>query len=170
MRSFKFLAAALVASAIALPAQAVVLNWSASLDQAQEIPAPIPVPGATGMGLGTIDTGTGDFTWTITYSGLSGPATGLHVHGPAAPGSSAGVQVNVGAISGLGTPAVGTTLLSDQQIDDVVNGLWYINIHTALNGSGELRGQINVAAVPLPAALPMGIFALGLLGLMRRHA
>jgi hypothetical protein len=65
-------------------------------------------------------------------AGLSGPLSGIHFHGPAAPGVNAGVQVNIGAIIGLlPNPNIGSTTINAQQITDLLAGNWYINLHTA---------------------------------------
>ena len=46
----------------------------------------------------------------------------------------------------------------------IQNGLSYFNIHTTINGGGEIRGQL--APAPLPAALPLFATGLGVLGLL----
>jgi hypothetical protein len=51
----------------------------------------------------------------------------------------------------------------------LLGGATYFNIHTVMNGGGEIRGQLN--PVPLPTALPLfatGLGALGLLGWRRK--
>lgn len=164
----KTIVASVLAIGLMAPAaQAIVIPWSATLDQAQEVPAPTAVPGAGGVASGTVDTVTGDLTWMITFSGLSGAATGMHFHGPAAPGATAGVQVNIGNISGLTSPSNGSTVISQSQVSDLRNDLWYINVHTALNAPGEIRGQVD--AVPVPAALPLMVAGIGALALFSRH-
>lgn len=86
---------------------------------------------------------------------------GLHFHGPAAPGTNAGVVVNIGNISGLSNPSVGSTTVTAEDVAEILAGLWYINLHTALNPSGEIRGQVSVGApVPLPGAAPLALGAL----------
>lgn len=164
-------AAALVA-ALATSAPAAVVGWTAKLDQAQEVLQPPlgAVPDAEGMGKGTLDTLTGMLTWTITYQNLSGPAVGLHFHAPGAPGVNAPVVVNVGTISGLLSPTSGSATLSTDDVTDFLAGLFYINVHTALNPSGEIRGQ--VAPVPLPAAAGLmlaGVLSLAGLGVARKR-
>lgn len=129
-------------------AQAAIINLSASLDSTQEV----PVNASLGTGTASIifDDVSNQLDWNIVFSGLSGAATAAHFHGPAAPGVNAGVQVNIGAISGLTSPMIGSTTISDTQEADLLAGLWYINIHTAMFPGGEIRGQVQV--VPLPAA------------------
>ena len=113
-------------------------NFSADLTGGQEVP-PVTTP-ARGSTTATLDGSTLDYT--VQFSGLSGPATGAHFHGPAAPGQNAGVQVNIGQ-AGLASPIKGRAQLTDQQVADLKAGRLYVNIHTARNPNGELRGQVT---------------------------
>ena len=47
-------------------------------------------------------------SWDISWSDLSGPVTGMHFHGPADFGMVAGIQVDIGAISGLTGSSIGS--------------------------------------------------------------
>ncbi len=80
-------------------------------------------------------------SWTISYTGLSGPVTAAHFHGPAMPGENAPVALPIVARN-LGTPIQGSAVLTPEQVADFLAGKWYINLHTAANPDGELRGQI----------------------------
>jgi hypothetical protein len=113
--------------------------------------ATITTPPLDGAQAGTTSTGTGSATitydeatnllsWDITYSGLSGPPTVAHFHGPAVPGVSAGVQV---PITVTASPLIGSATITDEQEADLLAGLYYVNIHTALNPGGEIRGQVT---------------------------
>ena len=102
------------------------------------------VPPNTSAGTGTADldydAASKKLSWKITYSGLSGPATAAHFHGPAAAGANAGVKV---PIANPGTsPVEGSATLTDEQAADLTGGKYYINIHTAANPGGEIRGQV----------------------------
>ena len=163
----KFLVSSAILVALSATANAATLSWTAILDQAQEVPTPVAVSGASGSGFGTIDTVSGLLSWTISWAGLSGLAGGAHFHAPAAPGSTAGVAVNVGNISGLTPPTTGSAILAPFQVTAFVDGLYYINVHTALNPGGEIRGQVGVAAVPLPAAAPLLLGGLAAFGALR---
>jgi hypothetical protein len=151
-------------------AEAITVPWTATLDQLQEIPTPVSVPGASGSAFGTIDTETGLLAWTLAFAGLSGPPVAAHFHAPGAPGETAPVFVDIGAISGLDSPSVGSTTIALAAAQQLLDGLFYINVHTALNPTGEIRGQ--VAPIPLPAALPLALAACALLGSLafRRRA
>ena len=102
-------------------------------------------PPNTSVGKGTADIdydgATKKLSWKLTYSGLSGPATAAHFHGPAEPGKNAGVAV---AIPNAGTsPVSGSATLTDAQAADLMAGKYYVNIHTAANPGGEIRGQVT---------------------------
>jgi hypothetical protein len=115
-------------------------SFHASLSGAQEVP---PVAGSgTASADFKLDPATKTLTWTVTYSGLSSDAVASHIHGPAAMGANAGVEVNL-APNGMASPLTGSAVLTDAQITDLSSGNTYINIHTANNKGGEIRGQIT---------------------------
>jgi hypothetical protein len=96
---------------------------------------------ATGTADIDYDAATKKLSWKVTYSGLSGPATAAHFHGPAEPGKNAGVAV---AIPNAGTsPVEGSATLTDAQAADLMAGKYYVNIHTSANPGGEIRGQVT---------------------------
>jgi CHRD domain len=125
------------AAVLATAAFADTVSYKADLNGAQEVP---PVTGgATGSAEVTYDATSKKLTWTVTYSGLTGPATAAHFHGPAEAGKNAGVAV---AIAGTASPLEGSATLTDAQAADLTSGKWYVNVHTAANKSGEIRGQV----------------------------
>jgi hypothetical protein len=134
----KLLSSALAALAIvATAALADTTSYKADLKGAQEVP-PVSGGGAGSADL-TYDTSTKKVTWKVTFSGLTGPATAAHFHGPAEVGKNAGVAV---AIPGTSSPLEGSATLTDAQSADLAAGKWYVNIHTAANKGGEIRGQV----------------------------
>jgi len=132
----------LAASAVLFAAGAAS---AATLHFATTLRGPGEVPPNTTTGTGevsaTLDTATKSFSYKVTYSGLTGPATMAHFHGPAAPGVNAPPVVPV-PTSALANPMVGSATLDDGQIADLEAGKWYFNIHTAANPGGEIRGQL----------------------------
>ncbi len=104
---------------------------------------------APGEGIDSEGTGTGEFTfdpadntldYTITYAGLTGPAGAAHIHGPADPGGNAPPVV---PFADAASPITGTATLTDQQVTELMDGKYYVNVHTAAHGGGEIRGQIT---------------------------
>jgi hypothetical protein len=102
-------------------------------------------PPNTSAGKGTADidydAATKKLSWKLTYSGLSGPATAAHFHGPAEPGKNAGVAVAIP--NATSSPAEGSATLTDAQAADLMAGKYYVNVHTAANPGGEIRGQVT---------------------------
>jgi hypothetical protein len=126
-------AVALVAGA----AHAETIKFHADLNGASEVPANTET--GKGMAMATLDTATKAFTYEVTYSGLTGPATAAHFHGPAMPGANAGPVV---PLTVSPSPIKGTATLTDAQIADLRAGRWYVNVHTMKHGPGEIRGQV----------------------------
>lgn len=154
------------AGLLAGAAQAEIITYEFEIDVEQAVPAPdIDGFNPSGFGVVNVDTDLMTIDWTITYEGLTGPivAPGAHFHGPALPGETAGIEVFL-TDGDPAEPASGTLIgsadLSLQQLSDVTEGLWYVNIHTAQNPSGEIRGQV----VPTPGAFAL----LGLAGIAAR--
>jgi hypothetical protein len=88
----------------------------------------------------TFDTASKKLSWKGSVSGLSGPATAAHFHS-GEPGKNGGVAVPIaGADKGA---FEGSATLTDAQADELLAGKWYVNVHTAANKGGEVRGQVT---------------------------
>ena len=129
---------AAAALAVAPAAQAEVLYFESVLEPENEVP-PANSPGG-GLANFTYDTVTKMFSWTVTYAMLTGPVTGAHIHGPADEGKNAGILIPFPAVA---TPITGSMTLTDAQAAEMMAGKWYVNIHTAANPGGEVRGVIE---------------------------
>jgi hypothetical protein len=109
----------------------------------QQVVPPVQTS-ATGIADFTFDPGTRVVTWTITYSGLSGPATMAHFHGPAAEGKNGPVMI---WLSKQGSPAEspisGQATLTPEQAQQFAVGELYVNVHTQARPAGEIRGQVK---------------------------
>ena len=146
-------------------AHATLINLSAALDCAQaSAGAGTCAAGGTGTGAATItlDDVTNLLSWDITWSGLSAPAAAQHFHGPALPNQNGGVRVAVGSVS----PEIGSATITPIFATELLNGLWYLNIHKASFGGGEIRGQV---LVPEPGTLSLIGLALATAGLFGRR-
>jgi hypothetical protein len=149
-------AALAVAMALAANAQSSAAKFGATLKGASEIP-PVDLK-ATGTAAFTVS-GT-SVNYKITASGLSGDATGAHIHlgGPTANGPVVvpfpAKAINNGpngsvTISGSFTsadikPQTNPTVTNlDELLGQMRAGNTYVNIHTAAHPPGEIRGQIS---------------------------
>ncbi len=82
------------------------------------------------------------------FTDLTGPATAMHIHGVAPAGTSAGVLVSLEPYSfpaadpSKGGVIFGNVPFPTDQVSNLLAGLTYVNVHTALNPGGEIRGQL----------------------------
>ncbi len=67
------------------------------------------------------------------YRGLPSAATASHIHGPSVSTKNAGILHH----------------LTPTQITNLLAGDLYVNVHTANNPSGEIRGQLCPTIIPL---------------------
>ncbi len=160
------------------------VGFTAVLNTTQEIPRPTIPAGLNPSGTGNFGyvlnpAGTVDLGFRITVDALSGPITGAHFH-LGAPGEPGGVirgftpeEINGNTIKGRWKdtdPAPLTRERRRQLFSDSI----YVNIHTTLNGPGEIRGQVqfttpfnpgpaianvNVSRRIVPVGAPVRIFA-----------
>jgi hypothetical protein len=123
-------------------------TFVATLIGANEVP-PKAVPGT---GSATIVKENGTYTYTITYTGMTGALTGGHIHGPAAAGVNATVIVPFnnapgaaasGTLTGTFTSTNNVAITNDSLDVLMRTGNAYVNLHTSANGGGEIRGQLS---------------------------
>ena len=122
---------------VVLAGPASAEKFKATLDGKSEVPP--TTSAAKGTADIDYDPATKKVTWTITYSGLTGPPTAAHFHGPAEPGKNAAVAVPIPNPDS--SPVQGSATLTAAQAAEFEAGKYYVNIHTAANPGGEIRGQ-----------------------------
>ncbi|HEY1103683.1 MAG TPA: CHRD domain-containing protein [Burkholderiaceae bacterium] len=129
---------------LAVLAGCIVIPFSsrATFDVALSADQEVPPVMATGSGRleGSYDKITRVFTWKLSYAGLSGQPTAAHFHGPARAGANAGIAL--GLANPVTNPSQGQATLTTEQGSELMAGQWYINVHTAINPGGEVRGQL----------------------------
>ncbi|MEP6955248.1 MAG: DUF1800 family protein [Chthoniobacterales bacterium] len=115
-----------------------------------------PQTGVVSNGAGTSSLRlSADETFAIistSYSGLTGPLSGAHIHGPADPGQAGGILFDIdqatpqsdGTLLWVFVP-VGTNTVADI-VNAIKSGRTYINLHTAAYPNGEIRGQYGLSA------------------------
>lgn len=112
-------------------------GMSVMIDGSQEVPA--VTTNATGLGFFMLQKHEGKLSFNIVADGLSGAITGAHLH-KAVAGSNGGVVqdltsfISGNRISGSVDPSMYLEALKGDSL--------YLNIHTAANPNGEIRGQL----------------------------
>ena len=130
----------------------IVSTKVATLNAGQEVPKPKGnVARARGAFSATV-TKTGStavLTWRLSFSGLTGRAVAAHIHtgrrGVAGP-------VALALCGPCRAGATGRATLKASLLAALESGRAYVNVHTARNAGGEIRGQIPVAPVRLTAS------------------
>lgn len=117
------------------------LPYRATLDGLQEVP--LVLTNATGLGVFNLSLDKQNLMYWVTVEGLSGPITGAHLHMGSA-GTNGGVVVDLSpnimgnSIVGMADVSGVAGFSSDLEAGDI-----YVNIHTANNPDGEIRGQLG---------------------------
>ena len=144
MRMFALIIGLLLAAG---PAWAHIADGTVTLTAAEEIPAPTGVPAAAG-GTATFEL-EDDMTvvYQVTVHDLTGAALLAHIHEGAA-GTAPANNIVVPLAKTSDTTFMGTTrALTAAEAAKLLDGSDYVNVHTATNGAGEIRGQIHLVAV-----------------------
>jgi len=131
--------------AIAVP-QKDAFNLTANLKARFEVPKPAGVrAGAVGLLTGKAVEQENDkarITWRVTFSKLSGRAAAAHIH-VGKPGKAGGVMVALCGPCRNGQRGVAN--ITHAQLRTIRNGGAYVNLHTAKNAAGEIRGQVKAS-------------------------
>ena len=151
------LAAVLVVLAVASPAKAQVITLTAELSGANETPAPV-LTGAYGFATVLVDLGARSVSWDVEVINMPSGTNNAHIH-VGGPGLGGPTVINIPFPAGIsndyrltGSATTATAGLRPDQglrsFDDVlqsiIGGQTYVNIHSAVNPGGEIRGQLIV--------------------------
>ena len=143
MRKILFAGFTLIALMTSCGGGMTTTTYKASLFGVNEVPPVTTNSNMKADATATLDLSTSVLTVSGTYSYLTGPVTARHIRGPAGAGTIAPI---VFTLNDTATPAQGSFsgsfTLSASQITDLNSGAYYINLETAANPSGEVRGQL----------------------------
>lgn len=88
-----------------------------------------------------------EIEWEITHKGLTSPPVGIHLHGPAQPGTNAVQIIDLG-INGLESPITGTVKISNGYVQYMLLGWTYVLLKSEEYPQGELRGKLDTVPPP----------------------
>ena len=123
------------------PAATNTVSISGTLSGASVLPTPIMTDG-TGTVTGTLDKGTNELTYSVTYAGLSGPLVAGHFH-IGVPPSNVG-SIHAVSFATLTSPITGKQVLTAEGREALLTGNMYVNLHTQANKDGEVRANVMV--------------------------
>jgi hypothetical protein len=112
--------------------------WTAALSSGQEVPKQV-VKDAAAHGLFKATLSGKTLKWKLTFAKLTGPATAAHIH-MAAKGKPGDVVLPLCAPCKSGV--TGMAPLTPAELSAFKKHLLYVNVHTAKNPNGEIRGQL----------------------------
>lgn len=123
-------------------ATAATTSYRATLNARQEVPKASAPARAAGVFTATVTerSGARSIRWTLTFRRLSGKALAAHIHA-GKPGVAGDVLVPLCGPCKSGQN--GRKKLTNDQADVIERGGVYVNVHTAKNAAGEIRGQIK---------------------------
>jgi hypothetical protein len=121
------------------------------LTGAQEVCASPGTPGtcadqnAIGLAILRISPTTDRVCFRVLWAGIDGTVWGGHIHGPALPGTNAGVVVPLFMRDLPGSFGTTSGCLTDADADAIVAfpRQYYVNIHSTVYPDGAIRGQLR---------------------------
>jgi hypothetical protein len=152
------LAAMVTIGLTAVPASAQTFTLTATLSGAEETPAPGLNTGAFGNATVVVNMTARTVTWTVDVFNLPSGVTAGHIHvgavGTAGPTViNFAVPTNASNDFSITGSAVDSTFTlrpdkgirsADDVFQAILGGNMYVNVHSAVNTGGEIRGQLTL--------------------------
>jgi hypothetical protein len=115
-------------------------TFRAVMNTGQEVPKPTGIkPGESGL-FTAAESANGKLRWKLTFTKLTGPASAAHIHigkrGKAGP-------VAIALCGPCRSGQTGTVKVPAKYQETLEHGGAYVNVHTAKNAGGEIRGQLT---------------------------
>ena len=144
---------------VSAPAQAQRITLTAELSGASETPAPGILTGSYGFAVVVVDIPAQSVSWVVDVFNMPSGTNNAHIH-VGGPGIAGPTVINIPFPAGIsndyrlsGSATTATAGLRPDQglrswedvLQSIVGGQTYVNIHSAVNPGGEIRGQLRVA-------------------------
>jgi len=117
-----------------------VSTFNMTLTSSQEVP--MNASTASGNVQVTLNRTTGAVTVTGSFSGLTSNATVAHIHGPAGLGETAPPLITLTVPTSPSGTVTGTGTMDNVQMNDMLGGMTYVNVHSTMYPDGEIRAQV----------------------------
>jgi hypothetical protein len=138
-------------------AQAQTIRLEAALSGNNETPAPGVLTGSFGFAVVDLNVATQTVSWIIDVFNMPSGTNNAHFH-VGGPGLAGPTVINIpfpanisndyrltGSATSLSSPRPDQGIRSMEDfIQSMVGGQIYVNIHSVVNGGGEIRGQLVV--------------------------
>lgn len=124
--------------------EATVIRVATSMTANEEVPRPTGnVSNARGTFAARVTKSASgaEVLWTMVFNGLTGPATQAHIH-DGRPGAAGPVLAPL--CSPCTSPDTGRVNVNAATVAALEAGTAYVNVHTATNPAGEIRGQVAI--------------------------
>jgi hypothetical protein len=118
-----------------------MMVFTMNLSGANEVPG--NTSAATGAATVTLNRTTGAVSVDGTFTGLTSMVTAAHIHGPASSTATAPVVVPLTVTGTTSGTVTGTGMMNTGQMNDMIGGMTYLNIHSVNYPDGEIRAQIQ---------------------------
>lgn len=135
-------AALALLAVLSLPAGAQTMGLR--LRGSQVVP-PVTTAGS-GSGTAVVNVGSGQVTISGSFANLGSSLTLAALHGPAAIGAGGSHVANLSFTGTTTGTFSGQVSLNASQVQGLLDGLYYVDLHTSGHSGGEIRGQILVQA------------------------
>ncbi len=90
----------------------------------------------------TVDLSNLSMVYRVVINGMTSEVTGIHLHGPCGRGDIAPAILDLAPL-GIRNPLQRSLVLTEGQLQYMLNGELYINVQTRKYKDGEIRGQLQ---------------------------
>ena len=173
-KAFSLLSLTFLLAALSSSSARATTIFTTPLTAANEVPPTTSL--GTGFAMITLENDNNTLDVTVSFSGLTGPATMAHIHCCTAPGTNTGVVLPFTNFPAANQGSYTQSFLLSSNLSGITaaaflsgvqGGMAYVNIHTAQFPGGEIRGFLTAVPEPSTAGIA-GLCLIGVFAARRR--